>query len=133
MPETPPAPQDRLPNGKRATAENVEKWFMPIALAIKKNASQELSKFLTLEGRGGEDGAYHGAYSYRMTVGGQGFVVYAQFINGACVQAVNIPDEDLELLARDYVIGPMMAADVLNNMGPRETVKPSIWVPGDDE
>lgn len=123
-----------LPNGKRMTPENIERWFAAdVVPKMKKRASRELSVFLTKEGKGEEDGGYEGGYSFAMADStGKRFVVYAQFIRGVCVQAVNIPLEEMEHMAMEYVVAPAQTKAALESIVDMKETVTRLWMPGEE-
>jgi len=119
----------KLPNGKPLTRGNVERWFGPLVAAMKKMASQELSVHLGAVGDGADDGSYDGSYSTVFEQDGRKLVLYSQFVNGVCVQAVSIPFADMESMAMEYVVEPAYVASQSETVG---LVRPAIWKPGDN-
>lgn len=115
---------------RKLTKAHIERWFARAGAKMKKMASQELAAHLSATGAGADDGGYNGSYSTVVEEpGGTKKVLYSQFIDGVCVQAVSIPFDDMKSMAMEYVIEPAYAESQLKLAAP---ARPSIWKPGDE-
>lgn len=127
-------PSETLPDGKKMTPGNIERYAAKADSDLRRNATQLLAAELSRSGEGASDGSYTGTFSSLSdpTTPGRPNILIATFLRGVCIQAARIDMDDFRHMAMDYVVEPAYAAAAIEAMEEREEVKPTLWKPGDE-